>query len=226
MNRNYSAALDLSGREAAFALLDGETVIASDVRPMRGRESAELAGWVAAKLEQAGIPLADIRRWTVGSGPGSFTGMRLAAALVNGWTYGKTGVETRCVPTAAALAANLGSAAKEGERVGALFDGRNKELIFFEMRIDGGDAVPTGVEQVLNREQAAAFFAGYGCEHLIALEAEQPALALLLPELVYSQIKAFHSIKPEALALAKQKPFDGNLADLVYIRPAVFTKPI
>ena len=51
MNRNYSAALDLSGREAAFALLDGETVIASEVRPMRGRESAQLAGWVAAELE-------------------------------------------------------------------------------------------------------------------------------------------------------------------------------
>lgn len=225
MNRNYSAALDLSGREAAFALLDGETVIASEVRPMRGRESAQLAGWVAAELEKAGAALADVRRWTVGSGPGSFTGMRLAAALVNGWTYGKTGVETRCVPSAAALAANLGEAAGEGDRIAALFDGRNKELIFFELKISGGDAIPTGREEVLNREQAAAFFAGYECEHLIALEAELPALALLLPETVYARIEAFGSIKPEALALAKAKPFDGNLADLVYIRPAVFTKP-
>jgi len=225
MNRNYSAALDLSGREAAFALLDGETVIASEVRPMHGRESAQLAGWVAAELEKAGTSFSDVQRWTVGSGPGSFTGMRLAAALVNGWTYGKAGIETRCVPSAAALAANLGEAANEGDRIAALFDGRNKELIFFELAISGGEAVPTGKEEVLNAEQAAAFFAEYECEHLIALEAEQSALALLLPERILAQLEPFGSIRPEALALAKAKPFDGNLADLVYIRPAVFTKP-
>ena len=109
MSTNYAAALDLSGREAGFAVLDGGKVVLSLVRPMRGRDSAQLAAWVEEELRKAGIALESIRRWTVGSGPGSFTGMRLAAALVNGWTYGKA-VETRCVPTAAA----------EGVRIGAL----------------------------------------------------------------------------------------------------------
>jgi len=225
MNRNYSAALDLSGREAAFALLDGEKVILSRLRPMHGRESAKLAGWVQENLKQAGISFGDVTRWTVGSGPGSFTGMRIAAALVNGWTYGKPGIETRCVPSAVALAANPGDARQEGERIGALFDGRNKELIFFEMQVKNGEAVPTGVEKVLNTEQAAAFFAGYDGEHLIGIESEKPALDLLLPQAVAARVKWFCSIVPEALALVKQKPFDGNLSDLVYIRPAVFTKP-
>lgn len=223
MSGNYSAALDLSGREAAFALLDGKKTLLSRVRPMRGRESAQLAGWVADELRKAGLSLDDVRSWTVGSGPGSFTGMRLAAALVNGWTYGKPEIATRCVPTATALAANLDGAAQEGERVAALFDGRNRELILFEMKIQGGEAIPTGVEKVLNREQAAAFLAGYDAGRLIALECEKDALALLLPTEAAVRLTVFPSIRPEALALFSAKPFDGNLADLVYIRPAVFT---
>ena len=223
MSTNYAAALDLSGREAGFAVLDGGKVVLSLVRPMRGRDSAQLAAWVKEELRKAGIALESIRRWTVGSGPGSFTGMRLAAALVNGWTYGKA-VETRCVPTAAALAANLDAA--EGERIGALCDGRNRELIFFELEIRNGEAVPTGVEKVLNAEQAKACFADYAGKRLTAFESELPALEKLLEPEVAARITAFPSIRPEALALASWKPFDNNLADLVYIRPAVFTAPI
>ena len=134
MNGNFAAALDLSGREAGFALLDGTKILLSATRPMRGRDSAQLAAWAASELDKAGIGLNSVAKWSVGSGPGSFTGMRLAAALVNGWTFGKTGIETRCVPTAVALAANLVAPA-EGSRIGALFDGRNHELILFEMEI-------------------------------------------------------------------------------------------
>ncbi|MPN30183.1 hypothetical protein SDC9_177641 [bioreactor metagenome] len=91
------------------------------------------------------------------------------------------------------------------------------------MKIQAGEAIPTGVEKVLNREQAAAFLAGYDAGHLIALECEKDALALLLPAEAVARLAVFPSIRPEALALFSAKPFDGNLADLVYIRPAVFT---
>ncbi|MBS1371972.1 MAG: tRNA (adenosine(37)-N6)-threonylcarbamoyltransferase complex dimerization subunit type 1 TsaB [Lentisphaeria bacterium] len=222
MNNNYSAALDLSGREAGFALLDGAEIVLSGVRPMRGRDSAQLAAWIAAELDRAGVELGSVAKWSVGSGPGSFTGMRLAAALVNGWTFGKPGIESRCVPTAVALAANF-SAPAEGSRIGALFDGRNRELIFFEMQIRNGEPVPSGVEKVLNAEQAAEFFASYSGERLIAFEAELSALEKLLAPDIAAKLEAFASIRPEALALSRYKPFDNNLADLVYIRPAVFS---
>lgn len=220
--KEYAAALDFSGKEASLAVLDGKKGILSVVHPMRGRASAQLAPWVEGNLQNAGIALEQIRRWTVGSGPGSFTGMRLAAALVSGWTYGKA-METRCVPTAAALAANLDAA--ERERIGVLCDGRNRELIFFELEIRNGEPVPTRVEKVFRAEEANVFFAQYAGEHLTAFESERPALEALLKPEVMARITTFPSIRPEALAMASWKPFDNNLFDLVYIRPAVFVSP-
>ena len=129
MSEILSAAVDLAGRTAGFALMRGEELLLARTRPMRGRDSAGLAPWIAEELKAFGLTVNDVARWSVGSGPGSFTGMRLAAALVAGWTFGKTGVETRCIPTATAYAVRASAA--EGEKIGCLFDGRNHELIYF-----------------------------------------------------------------------------------------------
>ena len=69
------------------------------------RQAAALAPWLNDLLSSQNLTVRDVTRWTVGSGPGSFTGMRLASALVKGWVYGRTDVRTRCVPTALIAAA-------------------------------------------------------------------------------------------------------------------------
>lgn len=96
MNARYAAAIDLSGRSAGFALMKDQELLCAASRPMRGRDSAELADFVAQQLAANGVELAEVSDWTVGSGPGSFTGLRLAAALAAGWTFGKEG----CAPAA------------------------------------------------------------------------------------------------------------------------------
>lgn len=223
MREELSAAIDLSGRVAGFALMRRNEVLLECTRPMRGRDSAGLAPWIAEELGALGLTVNDVARWSVGSGPGSFTGMRLAAALVAGWTFGRTGVETRCIPTAAACAVQASAA--EGERIGCLFDGRNHELIYFGMVFRDGEPIPTGEERVLNREQAEAFFAAAPAEHLVASAAELPAIGLLLDETVLQQVHPVETPDFTALIRARYHAYDNNLTDLVYIRPAVFTAP-
>ncbi len=221
----YTAALDLSGRSAGFALLcNGETVSAATM-PMRGRDAARFAPWILELLEKSGITLADVSAWTVGSGPGSFTGMRIAAALVAGWTFRKSEVTTRCVPTAVALAATL-SGVNEGDTVGALFDGRNRELIYFQLVFRNGEWVPTDQTAVLNREQAAEFFPAHPDTRLAVQAVEADAVRQLLAPPLAAKVEAKEALYIEALAHAAYRPFDNDLTDLVYIRPAVFTNPI
>ena len=101
----YSAALDLSGDEAALAIAEknSSNIIIEQFRPMTGRNSAILVPWVIDLLNNVKLTLADIDEWTVGSGPGSFTGMRLVAAMIEGIVLGHN-KKSRCVPTAMALA--------------------------------------------------------------------------------------------------------------------------
>ncbi|WP_276740065.1 tRNA (adenosine(37)-N6)-threonylcarbamoyltransferase complex dimerization subunit type 1 TsaB [Victivallis vadensis] len=224
MNARYAAAIDLSGRSAGFALMKDQELLCAASRPMRGRDSAELADFVAQQLAANGVELAEVSDWTVGSGPGSFTGLRLAAALAAGWTFGKEGVRTRCVPTAVALAARLETA--NGDRIGCLFDGRNRELIYFEVENFGGELVPTGESRVLNKEQAVEFFRTCPDRHLAALSVELPAIQLLLDDGTAAKVKPVEELDIAALAACGYRKFDNGLTDLVYIRPAVFTVPV
>ena len=212
------AAVDLSGKSAGFALCRDGEILRNSTRPMKGRDSAEFAPWVEAELAAAGCKLEDVTHWTVGSGPGSFTGMRLAAALVAGWTFGKA-VQSRCIPTAIALAAKVESA--DGDKIGTLFDGRNRELIYFELKNCNGKLIPTGETAVLNQEQAAQFFDGKEIK-LAAQQLEMPALELLLAADVYRKVQGVESLDIAALITADSKEYDQDLTDLVYIRPAVF----
>ena len=215
---HLKAAVDLSGKSAGFALIRNEEVLCNVTRPMRGRDSAEFAPWVLEMLKNANCGLEDVTHWTVGSGPGSFTGMRLAAALVAGWTFGKA-VQTRCVPTAVALAAKLNTVS--GDKIGTLFDGRNRELIYFELENRNGELFPTGENAVLNQEQAAAYFRSKELK-LAAQQVELAALVQLLEPDVFSKVQGVELLDMAALANAVCKEYDQDLTDLVYIRPAVF----
>lgn len=63
------------------------------------------------------LDLADVGRIVVGTGPGSFAGIRSALAFAQGFALGRPGVEVKGLPSACALA-------RSGERLAVVGDAR------------------------------------------------------------------------------------------------------
>ena len=215
----YDAVLDQAAGTAFLAVFDGGGKVFDAAAPMRGREAAKLPVWVESELAKRGIALADVSRWTVGAGPGSFTGLRLAAALVAGWCYGRKN-SCRAVPGVLGVAAAAGIA--PGETLGCLYDGRNRELIHVPVTAAATGPVIAAEPEILDAEGASRRFAAADApKRFAALTPEIPALKLLVPELEPIPVDA-----PELAALhADRRPYDDDVTQLVYIRPAVYTEP-
>ena len=215
----YRAVIDPAPDHTAFALLKDRELICLENRPMRGRDAAELPVFLLETLSKQGVGPDGIKRWTVGSGPGSFTGLRIVSALVAAWSLGKDDVLTRSVPGAVALAGMLHPA--PGERVGAVYDGRNREILYFGVEgCAGNDARPAGETAVLNREQAAGFFSKRPGERLAAFACEEEAVRAVLP--AQARLESFAFSDTVLLDRTVLQPFDNDLTKLVYIRPAVY----
>ena len=215
---DFQGIFDPQPGNLALAVFDGDKLMLHSDCPMHGRDAAILPDFVAAELKKINLQISDITRWTVGSGPGSFTFLRLVAALAAGWKFANDEMSFRSVPGALALAGASGI--DEGENCGVLYDGRNKEILYFGARKCNGKFESTGVTAVLNREQAKEFIAERKEEKLVCFECEKSAIEAILPENA-----AITAVVPELAALAENSTvaFDNNLDNLVYIRPAVFS---
>ncbi len=212
---NYTGILDPQPGNLAFALFDNDALIFNVNCPMHGRDAAILPDFIAEKLSEKSLKINDVKKWTIGSGPGSFTFLRLVAALAAGWKFADDSMQFRCVPGAIALAGACSCV--PGEKIGVLYDGRNQEILYFGVINRDGFLESSGETAVLNREQCVDFFAARQ-EKLICFECEKNAVEAILPEsvTVTSVIPC-----PEALAANRSVPYDNDLDNLVYIRPAV-----
>lgn len=127
------AALDTSGG-TAFALRKDGKVIASHYRPFEPRSTQEqLEPWLREVLQEHDLTFSAVVRWTVGLGPGSFTGIRIGIAFVKGITA-VSAAALQGGMTAYALADQNSLDLAAGSCVAVLNDARCGQLIVTEFR--------------------------------------------------------------------------------------------
>ena len=221
----FHASLDTS-IGFSLAVLDGNQVVLQATMPGMGRESDRLlTPWLMAQLATKGISLQEITHWTLGTGPGSFAGLRCGIAMVKG-IVAVTGAVMRGVPSAYALAVQ--AATPEARMVGVLHDGRCGQVLLakFSRHADGfrlaDDPTPLNPQELLAE--------GNRCDCYATAQAD--ALPELPPE-VASCLKALPEIDASELARAPEALYSWptDLAGMeqsttpLYVRPAVFVKP-
>ncbi|TVR66684.1 MAG: tRNA (adenosine(37)-N6)-threonylcarbamoyltransferase complex dimerization subunit type 1 TsaB [Gemmatimonadales bacterium] len=81
-------AFDTSGGVGSVAVARGREILASEILPERGAHARRLIPTVGELLRTAGIERRELEGIVVGLGPGSFTGVRIAAATARGLAAG------------------------------------------------------------------------------------------------------------------------------------------
>mgnify|MGYP000303665819 CR=1 FL=1 len=79
---------DTSGPHCAAALLSGETVIAEQCETMVRGQAERLMPMMHDLLAGAGVGWSDLTALGVGTGPGNFTGLRIAVSAARGLALG------------------------------------------------------------------------------------------------------------------------------------------
>jgi len=108
-------ALDTTTREGSVALVDGERVIEQRPGDASHTHAERLPGECLALLAAHGLALASVDLFAVASGPGSFTGLRVGIAAIQGFAA----VAGRRVVAVSMLEA-LGQLASVGREPGSL----------------------------------------------------------------------------------------------------------
>lgn len=146
-------ALDATADACSVALLSGGE-LREQFRVAPREHAALLLPMVETVLAEAGLVLGELDALAFGRGPGAFTGLRVAAAAAQGLAFG-AGLPVVPVSSLAALA--RGAARKRAcSLVLAAADARMDEIYFGAFRIDDGEPVACGAEQVVRPELCIA----------------------------------------------------------------------
>lgn len=221
-----TAALDTSSG-ASLAIARAGRIAFQGTLPGQPREAdRDLVPWLRAGLAEAQVEATAVRGWTVGLGPGSFSGIRSGIALVRG-VCAVTGAACRGVPSSAALALARAEPLTVAACIGVLHDGRCGQVILSRYQWDGG--VLRALGEASAETPAALTRAELACVRYVTV---QGALVLpLLPESIRQITTAVAAVEARCLLQLSSEGWatvgaaSGTSLEPVYVRPPVFVAP-
>ena len=228
MTRLRVLAIDTSTEACSAALLwsDGE-VRERFIVTERGHADLILP-MIDGLLAEAGCKLTDLDGLAFGRGPGGFTGLRIAAGVIQGLAYG-AGLRVAPVSSLAAVAflATSYSSSSPSSAVLVCNDARMNEVYWGCYRFDPGDpCVPilltpetVGPADRVQPAPAVAHFAGNGIPRYPALRARLEAAGLSCHEGLYPRASAVARLGEPMLQ--RGEGVDAAAALPVYIRDDV-----
>jgi tRNA threonylcarbamoyladenosine biosynthesis protein TsaB len=131
-------ALDASTYRGTVAVLEQDRVVVQGTVAMRGRDAERLMPAVDEALRGAGTSLKSVQRVVCGSGPGSFTSLRIAASLAKGIAVGR-GIPLYAVSSLALIVAgNVSDGPRGARRYLAVLDALRGESYAAEFEHEAG----------------------------------------------------------------------------------------
>jgi len=146
-------AFDCAGAQCAAALLDGARIVAADRFESERGHAQRLMPLLIGLVKGAGLEFRDIDRFAVTTGPGSFTGIRVALAAAHGLAIG-TGRPVVGVTVFEALAAAAVAAQAAAPRLLVAVESRRAECF---LQLFDGDGRPLAEPAMLPPEAVPAW---------------------------------------------------------------------
>jgi tRNA threonylcarbamoyl adenosine modification protein YeaZ len=177
-----------------------------------GGRSTRAFGLIETALEQAKIQREEIECLVVGRGPGSYTGIRAAIAIVQGWQLGRP-INVLGLSSAVAIAAEAQRRGISGH-VHVIIDAQRSEFYLAGYEIDANGSRETAPLRIVSKD---------------AIEALGRAGEILVGPELWPDIPGVRQIFPRADALARLamggKDFiNAEKLEPIYLRETAFVK--
>jgi tRNA threonylcarbamoyl adenosine modification protein YeaZ len=161
-------ALEFSSAQRSVAVLGGPKALGRSAEVIEtGGHGGAMIGLIEAALRQAHVEREQIECLAVGLGPGSYTGIRSAIALAQGWELASAGRAIRCIGLSSADCIAL-QAQSEGLAgpLSVVIDAQRNEfyLAGYQIELDGPRAIQplrlASLAEVQARQAAGELLAG------------------------------------------------------------------
>ena len=160
MSEPLTLAIDASTYRGTVAVLAGRRVIATSEVAMRGEREERLMPAIAAALGSAGAAVGDLTEVVIGAGPGSFTSLRIGAALAKGICVAQK-IPLSTIPSLALLVAGTDSPVADGRYL-AILDAMRGDVYAAVIESVGGTVVRVSDPHLAPRASVPALARDHG----------------------------------------------------------------